>query len=122
MKTLDEIELEYVRNTIGFFCREYTASFPLGLITGTELHINFDKWLYKQSEIKELISKQIQNRLVNSNLLKDYKVQINVHPKDEKRNCQIDNVLEDKSIVLENNITVFYEYRRGQFYEYKYKL
>jgi len=122
MKTLDEIELEYVRNTIGFFCREYTASFPLGLITGTELHINFDKWLYKQSEIKELISKQIQNRLVNSNLLKDYKVQINVHPKDEKRNCQIDNVLEDKSIVLEDNITVFYEYRRGQFYEYKYKL
>ena len=122
MKTLDEIELDYVRNTIGFFCREYTASFPLGLITGTELHINFDKWLYKQSEIKELISKQIQNRLVNSNLLKDYKVQINVHPKDEKRNCQIDNVLEDKSIVLEDNITVFYEYRRGQFYEYKYKL
>ena len=122
MKTLDEIELEYVRNTIGFFCREYTASFPLGLITGTELHINFDKWLYKQSEIKELISKQIQNRLVNSNLLKDYKVQINVHPKDEKRNCQIDNVLENKNIVLEDNITVFYEYRRGEFFEYKYKL
>ena len=110
MKTLDEIELEYVRNTIGFFCREYP------------LHINFDKWFHKQSELKELIYKQIQNRLVNSNLLKDYKVQINVHPKDEKRNCQIDNVLEDKSIVLEDNITVFYEYRRGQFYEYKYKL
>jgi len=122
MKNLGEIELDYVRNTIGFFCREYTASFPLGLITGTELHINFDKWLYKQSEIKELISKQIQNRLVNSNLLKDYKVQINVHPKDEKRNCQIDNVLEDKNIVLEDNITVLYEYRRGEFFEYKYKL
>jgi hypothetical protein len=109
MKTLAEIELDYVRNVIEFFCREYP------------LHINFDKWSLKQSELKELISKQIQNRLVNSNLLKDYKVEINIYPKDEKRNCQIDNVLENKNIVLEDNITVFYEYRRGEFFEYKYK-
>jgi hypothetical protein len=111
MKTLAEIELDYVRNIIEFFCREYP------------IHVKFNKYSeYKQSELKELISKQIQNRLVNSNLLRNYKVQINVHPKDEKRNCQIDNVLEDKNIVLEDNITVFYEYRRGEFFEYKYKL
>ena len=111
MKTLEEIELDYVRNIIEFFCREYP------------IHTKFDKYSgYKQSELKELISKQIKNRLVNSNLLKDYKVEINVHPKDEKRNCQIDNVLEDKNIVLEDNITVFYEKHSGQFYEYKYKL
>ena len=111
MKTLSEIELEYVRNIIEFFCREYP------------IHIRFNKHSgYKQSELRELISKQIHNRLVNSNLLKDYKVQINVHPKDERRNCQIDNVLEDRNIVLEDNITVLYEYRRGEFYEYKYKL
>ena len=111
MKTLGEIELDYVRNIIEFFCREYLT------------HLKFNKYSdYKKTELQDMISKQIKNRLVNSNLLKDYKVQINVHPKDEKRNCQIDNVLEDKSIVLEDNITVFYEYRRGQFYEYKYKL
>jgi len=111
MKGLSEIELDYVRNIIEFFCREYP------------LHIKFNKQSgYKQAELKEHISKQIQMRLVNSNLLKDYKVEINVHPKDERRNCQIDNVLENKNIVLEDYITIFYEYRRGEFYEYKYKL
>ena len=110
MKTLAEIELDYVRNIIEFFCIEYPN------------HIKFNKSGYKQAELRELISKQIQNRLVSSNLLKDYKVQINVYPKDEKRNCQIDNVLEDKNIVLEDNITVLYEYRRGEFYEHKYKI
>lgn len=111
MKSLAEIELDYVRNIIEFFCREYP------------IHIKFDKNSgYKQAELRELISKQIQNRLVSSNLLKDYKVQINVYPKDEKRNCQIDNVLGDKNIVLEDNITVLYEWRRGEFFEYKYKL
>lgn len=111
MKTLSEIELDYVRNIIEFFCKQYARQ------------IKFNKHSeYKQSELKELISKQIENRLVSSNILKDYKIQINVYPKDEKRNCQIDNVLEDKSVVLEDNITVFYERRRGEFFEYKYKL
>ena len=36
--------------------------------------------------------------------------------------CQIDNVLEDKNVVLEDNITVLYEWRRGEFFEYKYKI
>ena len=110
MKALAEIELDYVRNIIEFFCREYP------------IHIKFNKNSGYKAELKELISKQIQNRLVSSNLLKDYKVEINIYPKDERRNCQIDNVLEDKNIVLEDNITVLYEYRRGEFYEYKYKL
>ena len=110
MKTLAEIELDYVRNIIEFFCREYLAKLP------------FNKSGYKLAELRELISKQIKNRLVNSNLIKDYKVEINVYPKDEKRNCQIDNVLEDKNVVLEDNITVLYEYRRGEFYEHKYKI
>lgn len=111
MKTLAEIELDYVRNVIEFFCREYPA------------HLKFNKYSdYKKTELQDMISRQIKNRLVSSSLLKDYKVQINVHPKDEKRNCQIDNVLEDKNIVLEDNITVLYEYRRGEFFEYKYKL
>ena len=75
MKSLSEIELDYVRNIIEFFCREYPT------------HIKFDKYSgYKQSELREIISKQIQSRLVNSFLIKDYKVQINVYPKDERRN------------------------------------
>lgn len=109
-KNLSEIELDYARNIIEFFCIEYLRL------------IKFNKYSeYKQSELKELISKQIESRLVSSDILKDYKIQINVYPKNEKRNCQIDNILNDKSVVLEDNITVFYE-RRGKFFEYKYKL
>ena len=111
MKNLEEIELDYVGNIIEFFCREY------------QIHTKFDKYSgYKQSELQDMISRQIKNRLVNSNLLKDYKVEINIYPKDERRNSQIDNVLEDKNTFLEDNITVFYEKHSGQFYEYKYKL
>ncbi len=111
MKTLAEIELGYVRNIIEFFCREYPT------------HLKFNKYSdYKKTELQDMISRQIKNRLVESNLIKDYKVEINVYPKDERSNCQIDNVLEDKNVVLEDNITVLYEYRRGEFYEYKYKL
>jgi hypothetical protein len=110
-KSIREIELDYIRNIIEFFCREYL------------LHINFNKqYGYKQAELKELISKKIQMRLVNSNLLKDYKVEINVYPVSEKRNCQIENLLEDKSVFLEDNITIFYERTSGEIYEYKYKL
>ena len=85
-KSLAEIELDYVRNIIEFFCREYP------------IHVKFNKNSdYKKSELEELISKQIHNRLVHSNLIKNYKVQINVYPKDERRNCQIDNVLENQN-------------------------
>ena len=111
MKTLAEIELDYVRNIIEFFCREYPT------------HLKFNKYSdYKKTELQDMISRQIKNRLVNSNLLRNYKVEINVYPVSEKRNCQIENVLEDKNTFLEDNITVLYEYRQGEFFEYKYKL
>ena len=55
MKTLAEIELDYVRNTIEFFCREY------------QIHTKFDKYSgYKQSELQDMISRQIKNRFRKS--------------------------------------------------------
>jgi len=107
MKTLLEIECEYINGVILFFCEKYTSMYvnkPLSF------------------EIKNLISKQINDRLLTTNLIIDYKVQVNIHPKDEMRDSIIDNILEDKSI-LENNVVVYYQRRRADsIKEIKYKI
>lgn len=106
MKTLEEIESEYIRDVILFFCREYTTIF-------NKISIE---------NISNRVSKQINDRLLTKNLISDYKVQVNIHPKDEKRDSIIDNILEDKSI-LEDNIIVYYQRRRGdKINEIKYKI
>lgn len=110
MKNLNDIELDYIRSIIEFFCREYPP------------HIKFDKYdNYKKSELISLISNQIVNRLVKTNLITDFTVRVNVHPMDEKRNCQIENILEDKNVVLSDNITVYYQ-RNREFLKFEYKL
>jgi hypothetical protein len=107
MRTLVEIELDYIRDIIEYFCRYYTT-----------MYINNPESL----EITNLISKQINDRLLTTNLIIDYKVKVNIYPKDEKRDSVINNILEDKSI-LEDNIVVYYQRRRGDsIKELKYKI
>lgn len=107
MRTLVEIELDYIRDIIEYFCRYYTT-----------MYINNPESL----EITNLISKQINDRLLTTNLIIDYKVKVNIYPKDEKRDSVINNILEDKSI-LEDNIVVYYQRRRGdKINEIKYKI
>lgn len=113
MKTLEEIESEYIRDVILFFCREYTSIFLLHSFINFKISIE---------NISNRVSKQINDRLLTKNLISDYKVQVNIHPKDEKRDSIIDNILEDKSI-LEDNIIVYYQRRRGdKINEIKYKI
>jgi len=107
MRTLVEIELDYIRDIIEYFCRYYTT-----------MYINKPESL----EITNLISKQINDRLLITNLIIDYKVQVNIYPKDEMRDSIIDNILEDKNI-LEDNVVVYYQRRRGDsIKELKYKI
>ncbi len=107
MRTLVEIELDYIRDIIEYFCRYYTT-----------MYINKPPSL----EITNLISKQINDRLLITNLIVDYKVDVNIYPKDEMRESIIDNILEDKSI-LEDNIVVYYQRMRAdKINEIKYKI
>lgn len=107
MKNLEEIESKYISDVILFFCREYTT------IYANKISIE---------NISNRISKQINDRLLTKNLIIDYKVQVNIHPKDEMRDSIIDNILEDKSI-LEDNVVVYYQRRRGdKINEIKYKI
>lgn len=105
MRTLPEIESDYINGVILFFCREYTTMY-----------------ISKPHDISDMISKQIHERLLRTNLIFDYKVHVNIHPKDEMRDSIIDNILEDKSI-LEDNIVVYYQRRRADsIKELKYKI
>ena len=61
MRTLVEIELDYIRDIIEYFCRYYTT-----------MYINNPESL----EITNLISKQINDRLLTTNLIIDYKVKV----------------------------------------------
>lgn len=107
MRTLVEIELDYIKDIVEYFCRYYT-----------KMYVDKPPSL----EITNLISKQINDRLLTTNLIVDYKVKVNIHTKDEKRDSVIDNILEDKSI-LEDNIIVYYQRRRGDsINEIKYKI
>ena len=78
MKTLDEIETDYVNNIIEYFCKEMPT------------HIKFNKHSeMKKSELIQRISNQIETRLLNNHLVKNYLVKVNVYPKDERRDTQI---------------------------------
>jgi len=108
MKTLDEIETDYVNNIIEYFCKEMPT------------HIKFNK----HSELIQRISNQIETRLLNNHLVKNYLVKVNVYPKCERRDTQIENLIENKNIKLpEDHISVCID-RKGisGFYELKYKI
>ena len=110
MKTIDEIELNYIREIIQYFCVEYIK------------WIKFNGSEYQQHELKHLISRQIDNRLIHTHLLINYKLEINVYPLSEKRNVKIQNVIDGGDNFLQDNITIFYETRNRTIGELKFNL
>jgi hypothetical protein len=113
MKTLDEIETDYVNNIIEYFCKEMPT------------HIRFNKNnLSSRVVLKSKISSQIEKRLLNTYLIKNYTVTINIYPIEELRDTQIDNLIENKNIPLpEDHISVvIHRIGMSGFYELKYKI
>lgn len=103
MKDLRDIELEYITGVINFFCGAYSK---LG------------------DQIQDLLSNQIDKRLLKTNLIYDYKVEVNIYPKSEKRDTKLDIILEDsEKEILEDHISVFYQrLKADSIKEIKYKL
>jgi hypothetical protein len=103
-KTLVEIEREYSTEVIKFFTREYST-----------VARKRDR-----EEIIRLISKQIVNRLLNTGLVSDYKVEVILFLKDERRDIVIDNILEDKDADITSRVTVYIKYRDGHMMCYEH--
>lgn len=67
-----------------------------------------------RSSVKTRLSKVIESRLLQSNLITNYKVDVNIFPLSEKRNHQINNVLTDRYTDTTNRVTVLIQYRNRE--------
>lgn len=108
-KNLTDVELNYIKDIIEYFC-----SLGMKLILQNPI--------YSIDRVRDLINKGIENRLFNTNIIIDYKIELNFYSKDEKRDYKISNLLEDKNNPSEDNIKILYRYKNGEFYEYEYKI
>jgi len=107
-KNLTDVELNYIKDII-----EYLCSLGVKLISVNNYSLN---------GVRDLISKEIEKRLFNTDMIIYYKIELNFYSKDEKRDYKISNLLEDKNNTSEDNIKILYRYRNGELYEYEYKI
>ena len=61
--------------------------------------------------LKENISKQVENRLLNTNLILDYRVDVMIFPKTEKRDIKINDIITDSNTDITSKIIVCVKYR-----------
>lgn len=105
-KTLSEIEIQYVGDIVKFFCEQYILMVKPNRID-------------RREELQKLIANQIENRLLNTNLIRNYRVEVILYPINERRDVVIDNLLEDKDTEVGSKINVSIEHRDRtmDFYE-----
>ena len=76
-KTLQEINSNYIKDLFKFFCYEYTQ-------------------MYKDSNrIKEAIEKQIESRMINTNMIHNWRITIDGATLSDVRDTTIHNILND---------------------------
>ena len=91
--SLINIEKQYCGDIIKFFCEEYP------------------KMKVDKEFLKENISKQVENRLLNTNLILDYRVDVMIFPKTEKRDIKINDIITDSNTDITSKIIVCVKYR-----------
>lgn len=94
MKSLEQIENDYLRDIFYFFCDEYKRM------------LKFDKHNEShRTNLRNLIYDQIESRFGQKII--DLEVQINIHPLNQIRDSKIDNIITDDIINIQNdNITL----------------
>lgn len=98
MASLLEIQKRYCNDIVTFFCEQYCEM----------LKYEFDK--DKGEDLRGLINNQIVTRLYDARLIRNYKVDVLIFPKAERRGIKIENLLEDKNVDSTYIITVYLEY------------
>ena len=104
MNDLIEIEKRYCREVVGFFCKEI----PLLLIPSSN-DLN-----QLRSYIHSRLCSHFQSRLYGTQLVKEFRVEVNLLDKDKRRDSVIDNILDDSKI-LEPSIIVILKYNDFTF-------
>ena len=106
METLQDIEYRYISDIVKLFCKSYVELYGPN----------------KPNAIKDLIMKQIENKLLKTDLINNYGVSTNILSTIERRDLILDNLVNDSDNDIEEHVDVYIEHRRGIFYSYRYNL
>jgi hypothetical protein len=106
-KSLTDINKSYIKDIIDFFVREYSIMYLKNK--------QFDR-------LKEAIERQIENRLLKTKLIKDFRVLINVTPLQERRDNKISSIIQNTDLLENDNITVLISHIDHEITETKYYL
>lgn len=112
-KSLTDIHKSYIKDIIDFFVKNNYS-----LLTNNQYNSNA---YVKKGHLKELLDNQINSRLVEKNLILDFKVDINIKGLQEIRDKKIESIINDKNFE-ENNITIYIRYPTREITEFKYYL
>ena len=107
MKELHEIERDYIEGIISFFCRKSMDVF--GIKNNSS---SFD--------IKYWIDNHIRKRLVETNLIYDYIVKVNIYNISDIRDYRINKVLGNDFSEPRNNIEVSIKYGTREMETFQY--
>jgi hypothetical protein len=105
MNVLIEIEKRYCREIVEFFCREI----PLLLIPSSATNLD-----QLSSHIQSRLIGIFQERLFSTKIINQFRVDVNLLNKDERRDSVINNILDD-STIKEPNIKVIVRYNDYSF-------
>jgi hypothetical protein len=96
--SLSEIEKDYARNIVKFFCKEFSNRY----------------------DALFLIENQIRRRLLDNKLILDYKVDMPILDRCDIRDYRIDSVLENKEF-FHKEIEIFLKYKDLTFEIIRYE-
>ena len=106
METLQDIECKYISDIVKFFCKSYVELYGPN----------------KPNAIKDLIMKQLENKLLKTDLINNYMVSTNILSTIERRDLVLDNLIGDADNDIEEHVDVYIEHRKGIFYSFRYNL
>lgn len=116
MKELAEIEKEYVKNIVEFFCRKSLETIlisPSGKATGGgEFSYQLSSW----------IENHLRRRLFEKDFITNYNINVNINNLADIRDYKIDSVLGNESKEPKNYIRVSVRYKDRSFEQFDYDI
>ena len=112
MKELAEIERDYIKDIIEFFCKKSFEVFGK----------SFLKSQINSHDIISWIENHIRKRLFETGIITDYRIIINFNDIAKNRDYRIDQVLGNDSVKPKNNIEVSVRYGNRDFETFEYEI
>jgi hypothetical protein len=110
MKELAEIERDYIKDIVEFFCRKSFEIFGENFLKSNS------------HDIISWIENKIKKRLFEPGIITDYRIIINFNDIAKNRDYRIDQVLGNDSVKPKNNIEVSVRYGNRDFETFEFEI